>query len=136
MAELTITATDVVAASTAATGNGTAGDTITAGMPLYKDSGDSNKLKPAQSTTAAAAACVGIALHGATSGQPIQYITSGSLTLGNILTVGTCLVVSGTAGKLELTTDIASTEFVTTIGPPTSVSAVTVNITATGSQKA
>ena len=69
MADLTITAANVALESgTQATG--TAGATITQGQPLYKDSTDSNHLKPTDADVAASAACVGIALSAASDGQP------------------------------------------------------------------
>lgn len=109
MADLTITASSVVASSGAVTSTGTAGATITAGQPLYMDSSDSNKLKLADANASSATAtCVGVSLHAALSGQPITYITAGSYTVGASLTAGLVYVVSATAGGIAPAADLAS----------------------------
>src|SRR5262245_22099519 len=64
---------------------GLAGATITAGQIVYKDSTTTpaNKYKPADSDLSAAAATVyGMAMHGASDGQPLVVATSGEVILG------------------------------------------------------
>lgn len=112
MAAITITPADVQASGGVKTAVGTAGATITAGQVLYKDSTDSNKLKLADAdSTAATAVVVGIALHGAASGQPLQYLFesgSGTLTLGSTLTTGLNYFLSGTAGGISPEGDLTT----------------------------
>ena len=121
MADISITAANVLRVS----GNvsrGTAGDTITAGMPLYKDSTDSDSLKPADHDAEASAACVGIALHGASDGQPIEYLLPGTdatasvINMGATLTVGEIYVVSTNAGGVAPEGDLGSNDYVTVLG--------------------
>lgn len=136
MADLSITAANVVAQSGASTASGTAGDTITAGMSLYSDSSDSNKLKKADADVATTAACVGIALHGASSGQPLKYQTGGNLTAGATLTVGETYVVSTTAGGIAPISDLASGDYVSILGVASSASTLAMTMVISGTAKA
>ena len=111
MSALTVTASSVLKGANASTNQGTAGATITAGQPLYIDAADSNKLKPcdADASTAAASA-VGIALHGASSGQPITYVTEDyDFTPGATLVTAKIYVVGGSAaGDINPSADITT----------------------------
>lgn len=96
------------------TGRGTAGGTITAGMPVYKDSTDNGHLKPGDADAAASAACVGIALHGAADGQPLVYAKPGAvINWGATLSKNTYYVVSTTAGAVAPSADLAGGDYVT-----------------------
>lgn len=101
MADLSITAGNVVAGSNASKELGVAGATITAGQVVYKDSADGKfKLADANSATVAARTAYGIALNGASDGQPLQVQTSGDITIGATVTVGNVYVLSGTPGGI------------------------------------
>ena len=101
MADLTITVANVAKGTGASTTNGTAGATITAGQVVYLDSADSRyKLADTDSATAAVRAPVGIALHAALSGQPLQILTGGLITIGATTVVGVPYYLSGTAGGI------------------------------------
>lgn len=129
MADLSITATSVVKGSNAVVGTGTAGATITAGQSIYIDSSDSDKVKLADANASSATAtCRGIALHGASADQPIDYIISGSLTMGAILTQGRVYVVSATAGGIAPVSDLTTGWYTTTLGVATSTSVLDVRI--------
>lgn len=118
---------------TALTERGTAGATVTAGQPVYVDAADGNSLKPADANASATtAAAVGIALHAALDGQPLEYITAGPLALGAILTQGLWYVVSATAGGICPTADLASTHFSTLLGYAHSTSVLVVVVKASG----
>lgn len=111
MSALTVTASSVLKGANASTNQGTAGATITAGQPLYIDASDSNKLKPCDADASTAAAnCVGIALNGASSGQPITYVTEDDdFTPGATLTTGLAYIVGATtAGDINPATDVSS----------------------------
>jgi hypothetical protein len=97
-------------------GNGTAGGTITAGMPLYKDTTDGNALKPGDASAAASAAFAGIALNGAADGQPVAYAKPGAtINWGATLAKGTLYVISATAGGVAPVADLASGEYITAL---------------------
>lgn len=108
MADIVVTPANVLKSAQGLTASGTAGDTITAGQPLYKDASDSNRLKPADSNASAETAdVVGIALHGASAGQPIAYVYEDpAFTPGAALTVGEVYTTSGTAGGIAPVGDL------------------------------
>lgn len=131
--DITITAANVIPGSDATYFDRTAGDTITAGQPVYLDSTDSKlKLADANAASAAAATVKGIALHGAASGQPLKVQTSGSITIGATVTQGTIYVLSATAGGIAPAADLATGHRVTVIGIATSASALKLQINASG----
>lgn len=123
MADISITAANVLAGANAKTAYGIAGATITAGQTLYADPSDSQKLKLADcDSSATTAACVGIALHGAASGQPIKYVyEDDDFTPGGTLSLSAAAddgiyVLSGTAGGIAPVGDIASGDYAVVIG--------------------
>lgn len=133
MADLTITAANVVAGSGARTAAGTAGATITAGQVVYLDSASSTyKLADCDSATAAVRSPAGIALNGASSGQPIDVLTSGPITIGATLTAGVAYYLSATAGGICPVADLAAGDYPTIIGIATSTSVLSVKIHESG----
>lgn len=117
MADVTITAANVVKSSGGKVKVGTAGATITAGQALYADSSDSGKLKLAKATSVAESDVVGIALHGASSGQPVTYLEQDDdFVAGGTLVVGQAYVLSATGGGVAPITDLVSTNYVTILG--------------------
>lgn len=116
MADLSITVASV-ALITGTKITGTSGATLTAGMPIYIDS--NNAVQKCLNTTAALAACVGITLNAALSGQPITYAAQGAIVaIGATVVVGAPYVVSANAGGIAPEADIG-TAFVTQIGRAT-----------------
>lgn len=115
MADLTITAANVVHDINAVYATGTAGATITAGQALYLDSGTSTLKLADANASQAAATCVGISLHGASSGQPIKYQISGDITIGATITVGGIYVVSATAGGIAPVADLTTGMYTTVL---------------------
>jgi hypothetical protein len=117
MANLAITAANVLASATAIRGSGIAGAAITAGQPLYADATDSNKLKPADANVSAATAnVVGIALNNAAAGQPVSYVVRDSnFVSGGMMTVGAVYALSATAGSMNPVADQASGDFSTVV---------------------
>jgi hypothetical protein len=141
MANLTITAASVLAASTASKASATAGETITAGQPVYLHT--DGKYYRADTDTAAHAAVVGIALHASLASQPLQIITSGALTLGAILTKGTVILLSNSVGIMYEIIDtvgpddvMVAADYRTVIGTSTSTTVLNVAITASGVNQA
>lgn len=133
MADLSPTAGSVLKYSGATVVyDGVAGDTITAGMPVYKDATDSDALKPCDADVLATAAAVGIALNGASDGQPVAYQTGGDIDLGCTLVVGVIYVVSTGAGKICPEVDLGSGDFFTLLGIAIAANKLRLNINAPG----
>lgn len=133
MSDLSITASAVIAGTGAKKIHGTAGATITAGKPVYLDSTtDTYKIADCDSATAEARSPAGIALHGASSGQPLTIIESGPLTIGATLTPGTAYYLSPTAGGICPLADVLAGDDVVLIGLATSASVLEVDIQVTG----
>lgn len=131
MADLSITPTSVVKYTSAITKNGIAGETIAAGQALYIASATGLLMK-ADDTTAAKAACVGIALNGGAINQPIQYLTSGGINPGAAVTVGAIYGITDTAGGISLISERATGDFITILGIATTTSRIEVGIKQAG----
>lgn len=140
MADLTVTAANVAKVS----GNvrhGTAGATITAGQVVYFDaSAGTWKLAVADGIGAATAATagsggLGIALHGAASGQPLTVQYDGVINPGATVTVGVIYCASpATAGGIAPSADVSSldNDYVTILGVGTTAAQITLGILASG----
>lgn len=122
MTDLSVTPGNVSASTAAKKGKGTAGASITAGQTLYEDASDLDswgkpKLKLADSDAAVALrTCVGIALHAASSGQPIQYVIEDpAFTPGGTLVVGVIYVLSDTAGGIMPAADLEIGDYPTVL---------------------
>jgi hypothetical protein len=115
MADLTVTPGSVLFTSGTAPVTGyNAGATITAGQSLYLDSSTNPAtLKLAQCDgTAAEANAVGIALHAATTGQPLAFAPSGALiNIGATTAKTTTYLVSAAAGGVAPQADIVTGGF-------------------------
>jgi hypothetical protein len=133
MADLSITAANVAKGTDAVVATGTAGATITAGQTVYLDS-SVNQLKLGDADAQARSVVRGIALHGASSGQPIDYQTWGNLDLGATLTVGEIYVQSTTAGGIAPEGDLVSTDYVTVLGIATAADNLRLRINASEAQ--
>lgn len=131
MADITVTAANVLAGTGAQTKPVTYGGTITAGMAVYKDSATST-YKACDTSTAAKALAEGIALNGGASGQPGLILTSGQITIGGTVAVGTVYTVSDNAGGIAPDADRGAGDFVTVLGVGVSATVIAVNIVAAG----
>ncbi len=118
MADITVTAANVQKGVDARIASGVAGATITAGQVVYIDTADAGKLKPvdSDSATAAARAPAGIALNGASAGQPVTFQNEGQITIGGTVTVGVLYVASDTAGGIMPSADLETGDYVALIG--------------------
>lgn len=137
MADLSITAGSVVADDGAVSKQEyVAGATITAGQAVYVDTANSNVLKLAQADgTALEATVKGIALNGASTGQPCVIAVSGNLDLGATLTVGTAYILSATAGAIAPISDLASSSYLSIIGVATATDNLYMNVFNSGVEK-
>jgi hypothetical protein len=117
MADLTITAANVLKGTGAITETLIAGATITAGQTVYKDASDSNKAKLYDADGAAALrSFYGIALNGASSGQPVTVLTDGPITIGATVAVGVAYYGSDTPGGICPFADLEAGDYPTIIG--------------------
>ncbi len=134
MADLTVTAASVLYTSGSKEHAYMAGETITAGMPVYLKASDSRLWKAQADGTAAEAAAVGISLHAALAGQPLAYAGNGSIiNIGATTSKAPIYVVSAAAGAVAPIADLVSTNYITHLGYATATDgAFVVKITATG----
>lgn len=133
MADLSITAANVVAGSNSSQEQGIAGETITAGQALYKSSTTGKWMKADNnSATAEAKVPVGIALHGASLNQPIRVHKGGDITIGATVTAGTAYYLSDTAGGICPLADVASGEDAVLLGLAKSATVLAVAIQVPG----
>lgn len=119
MAAINQTATAVVPVANSTFRSGTAGATITAGMPIYIDADDNNELKPARANDPDTAEVAGIAVCNASTGQQVTYQTSGTINLGASLgNSGLGWFLSpDEAGKIVPSSDVeGSGEYMSIIG--------------------
>ena len=132
MADLTITAANVVASANAVRESGTAGATITAGQLVYLDTTDM-KYKLADNNGAAALRVPnGIALNGAANNQPLVIQKGGDITIGATMTAGVAYYLSDTPGGICPVADLASGEYPCIIGIAKSASLLDVGIHPSG----
>lgn len=134
MADLTVTAANVVN-NGGTTANDIAGETITAGQPLYKKtSTDSRLYKAENDVNTESAGVVGISLHAALVGQPIAYAVSGPINIG-ATTVKGIYALSAAAGGIAPVADLVATNRIVYLGYATSTAgAFVVAIQNTGVQ--
>jgi hypothetical protein len=130
MADISVTATSVTTTS-GFVRHGTSGATLTQGMPVYLDAA-TGTIKACTTASEAAAACVGITLNAASSGQPVSYLTEGNLTFNAVLTKGTTYAVSDNAGGIRPVADNGSGDYITLLGVASSTSVLALSIKATG----
>jgi hypothetical protein len=100
MADLSITAANVEASSTATTATRKTGEAISQGQAICIIDSVAWKADANSSTKMSIA---GIALNSAATGQPVNYVIKDSgLDLGATIAVGSALYLSGTAGGITL----------------------------------
>lgn len=132
-ADYTVTAANVLTSNVRYLKHGTAAATITAGQSLAKDSTGNLILCDANSATALTRVFVGIAVNGALSGQPVNYVDSDpSFAPGFTIAAGAIVIVSGTAGSLAPAADAATGIYVTVVGVGIGGNKIKMNITAAG----
>lgn len=117
MSAISQTAASVIPGSDAVRLTVTSGGTITAGMPVYKDASDSNKYKAARANALGTSVVAGIALNGASNGQPMTIQNSGDINLGATLIVGETYCLSdAVAGQIVPIGDLGSADYPVILG--------------------
>lgn len=135
MSDVSITAANVLAGANAKKRKGIAGATITAGQVVYEDASDGFSFKLADAdASAATAAALGIALQGASDGQPLEIVTEdddftpgGTLSLSAAADTG-IYVLSGTAGGIAPMDDLAAGDYPVILGVAKSTSKMVLKI--------
>ena len=133
MASITVTPASVAKVS-GNTKTVTSGATITAGQAIYKDTADGNKYKAAINSALASCEAEGIALNGASNGQPVEMQMDGIIAIGGTVVVGTTYVVGGTAGAIAPNGDLTSGKYKTLIGVGNTTARIDLAIKASGKQ--
>ena len=133
MADIAITAANVLKGSGSKIVNGTAGATITAGQVVYLEASSGKyKLADCNSATAEVRSPDGIALHGSLANQPLTILSSGPLTCGGTLTAGVAYYLSGTAGGIAPVADLTTGDYPVILGIATSSTVLNVDIQEAG----
>lgn len=132
MADISITAANVVAGSNATKEQGTAGAAITAGQWVYRDANGKYQLADSNSGTALARTPRGVALHGAAANQPLMIAKAGDVTIGATLTAGVAYYLSDTPGGMCPVADVGAGEYSCILGIASSASVLKVDIQASG----
>lgn len=133
MADISITAANVLPGSNARTENGTLGATFTQGQVAYLDTSDGKyKLADNDNATAAVRRPRGIVLNAGSNGQPGTIQTSGDITIGGTLTPGTVYVLSSTPGGIAPQADLASGDDVVILGVAKSTTVLALDIQISG----
>ncbi len=131
MADLSVTATAVIAASTAVIEHGTAGATITAGQTLYLNE-TTGKYELADADGVGMTRPRGIALNGGAVNQPIAIIKEGELTMNAVLTAGVTYFQSPVAGGIGARAEVLTGDYVTSLGTAISTTVLRVKIDYSG----
>ncbi len=133
MAAITITAANVVPQSNAVFADHTAGETITAGMPVYIDTSTGKALKTDANASLLASTVRGIATHGASNGQPLRVQIDGDIAMGATLTVNGVYVAGATAaGDVAPVADLTTGWYGALLGIAISTSVLRLGIRNTG----
>jgi hypothetical protein len=134
MTDIVITPGSVIPDANAVIEHGWAGETITAGKVVYRaDSVDGRyKLADNNSVTAEVRLPRGIALNGASIGQPVAILKSGRVTIGGTMTANVTYYLGDSPGGICPVGDLAAGEYPAIIGMATSTTMLDVDIQASG----
>lgn len=116
MADLTVTAANVVYVSGTKKTDKNAAATITAGQALAFDSSSDMVLGDCDSATASVRTFEGISLGPSADNQPCVYQIDGDINLGATLVPGTIYVMSATAGGIAPWADLTTDDYVCLVG--------------------
>lgn len=131
MTAISITAGNIIPATSYAYVDTVAATTITRGQVCYLNA--SNQAALAQCDgTALEATVAGIALNDAGAGQPIRLQNGGTMGMGAVLTAGVPYCVGATAGQIVPFEDIVSTNKVSFLGVASTTSNLVIGINNTG----
>ena len=131
MADLVITAANVVRGTGAQIEHGIRGENIMAGKTVVKDTvTDKFVLADANHATAALRRTRGVALNDGALDQPVAVQYGGKITIGAAVVVGTVYVQSGTPGGIAPAADLAGGLETTILGVGISATQIALGINA------
>ena len=135
MTDIAITPANVIPGSDAVIEHGWAGATITAGQVVYLAESTDSRYRLADSnveTPAEVHVVRGIALHGASNGQPLAIAKAGPVTIGGALVANVAYYLSDVPGGIAPIADVQALEFPTVIGMSTSTTVLDIDIQSGG----
>ncbi|WP_337186584.1 hypothetical protein [Phenylobacterium sp.] len=136
MADLTITAANVLQGAGARTETGLAGAAVTAGQVVAKEATGKYVLADCDHATSALRSPAGIALHAAAANQPLTVLVKGKVAIGATVAASVPYFLSPTAGGICPLDDVLAGDFAVFLGFGISTSVIDVNIVEAGVVKA
>jgi len=135
MADITITAGNVLASSDATIEHGRAGATITAGQVVSLNTTTGKYVLADADGAAGIDRPRGLALNNAADGQPLAIVKAGDVTFNAALTAGVAMYLSPTPGGICPRADVLTGDIVTHLGiaKSTTVLALDIQYSATAS---
>lgn len=128
MADLSITASAVLASTDSTTEQGRAGATITAGQTVVTDLTTGRYVLADVDGGADIRRPRGIALNNASAGQPLAIIKSGDLTINAVLTAGVTYYGSPNPGGICPRADVLTGDYVCVLGVAKSTTVLALDI--------
>lgn len=127
MADITVTAANVVAGANASVDRRyNAGAAVTAGQTVYLDTATNTWKLADANASIDTAELGGVALHAASTGQPLAVLTDGDYNPGATVAVGTIYVVSDTPGGIAPAADGVTGWFTSVLGVATTAANIRV----------
>lgn len=108
MADVVVTAANVIADPSATIVDGKLGASVTAGQELYLDPADNTYKLADANASATTGNYDGTALTGGAMGQPVKVLTDGVYTCGGTVVAGTVYVLSATPGAFCPAADLVT----------------------------
>lgn len=136
MADISVTASAVLAASTAEKEHGVAGATITAGQVVALNTTTGKYVLADADGAAGIDRPRGIALNGASDGQPLAIVKAGDVTFNAVLTAGVSYFLSPTPGGIAPRADVLTADIVTHLGIAKSTTVLALDIQYSGTASA
>tara|TARA_R110000803_G_scaffold62272_5_gene122535 strand:+ start:524 stop:931 length:408 start_codon:yes stop_codon:yes gene_type:complete len=131
MADVAITAANVISVSGSIDRSKNAGATISQGQCVYLDSSNEWQLTDVD-LSAAAKACAGVSLNSALDGQPLAVQKNGLMNFGAIFTEGLTYMCSDTAGGIGPSADTGSGDDAIILGNAVTTSQLRIAIVDSG----
>jgi len=133
MADVTVTAANVVPTGSSLRETGIAGVALTAGKTVYKEAATGQfKLADADHATLEARIPYGITCNDAAIGQPVTVVTSGDIGFGVVLTAGIAYYQSDTPGGIGVIIDLEAGDRIVFLGFATTTANLNVRIVDSG----